>query len=142
MSNCLNLNVTAQIHGHGASIGTQLSTNPFTAELFGDKLFEPKSFAFIYAHNETRSMNRLLTIGQRQSNDTLLKFEKYTVTNDVNSFPEYEVEYNDPQAFITQVNFKFNVSSLFWFVLVCFGLFGEFEIIFLNFYFFRFSVFT
>lgn len=107
---CKNLNVSAQIFGFGASVASQLSVDPFTAEIYGDKLFEPKSFAFIYAHNGTRSMNGLLTIGQRQTNDTLLKFEKCTVTNEMNSFPEHEIAYDDPQAFITQVEFKFNVS--------------------------------
>lgn len=112
VNNCINLNVTAQIYGMGASVATQLFKHPYVAEIAGDKLFEPKSFAFIYAHNETRSMNRFLTIGQRQFNDTLLKFATQSVTNDVNIFPEYEFEYSDPMAFITQVEFKFNVSFM------------------------------
>lgn len=90
------------------------------AELFDDKLFEPKSFTFIYAHNETRSKNRLLTIGQRQINDTLVKFEKITVTNELSRYPEQEISYNSPNAFITQVEFKFDVSSQFFFGLSLF----------------------
>lgn len=81
------------------------------AEIFGDELFEPKSFAMVYAHNQTRSMHRFLTIGQRQMNDSLLKTETKTVTNEFNSFPEYEIEYSDENSYVTQVEFKFNVSK-------------------------------
>lgn len=109
--NCMNLNITARILGFEASVSSQLSTNPFTAEIFGDKLFEPKSFALIYAHNNTKSMDRFVSIGQRQPNDTLLKFERKTVTSDLSSFPEHEFEYNDPNTFITQIQFEFNVSD-------------------------------
>lgn len=112
-NNCTNLNVTAQIRGYGASRASLLTFDPMAAELYDDELFEPKSFAFIYAHNETRSMNRLLTIGQRQINDTLVKFEKITVTNELSQYPEHEIAYNSPKAFITQVQFKFDVSSSF-----------------------------
>lgn len=110
IQNCRNLNVTAKIIGHGATISSQLSTDPFMAEIFGDKLFEPKSFALIYAHNQTRSMDRHFRIGQRQTNDTLLKFDQFIVNNELDSFPAHEIEYNDSNAFITQIELKFNVS--------------------------------
>lgn len=120
LNNCTNLNVTAQIRGFGASRASLLTFDPFASELYDDKVFEPKSFAFIYAHNETRSMNRFLTIGQRQINDTLVKFEKITVTNELSQYPEYEIAYNTPNTFITQVAFKFDVSSHFSVVLSLF----------------------
>lgn len=111
LNNCTNLNITAQIRGYGASMTSLLSYDPLAAELYDDKLFEPKSFALIYAHNETRSMNRLSTIGQRQINDALLKVEKITVTNELSRYPEHEIAYDNPNAFITQVAFKFDVSK-------------------------------
>lgn len=110
VANCKNLNVTAKILGTGASLSSQLSTKPYDGEIYGDKLFESKSFALIYAHNETRSMDRLFKIGQRQPNDTLLTFDEITANNELDSFPQCEIEYNDPDTVITQIAFKFNVS--------------------------------
>lgn len=107
---CSNLNVTAQIYGHGASVATQLATDPFRAEIFGDGIFEPKSFALVYAHNATRSKDRYFKIGRRQYGDKLLKSEKITVNNGFNSFPQHEIEYIDPDSFITQMDFQFDVS--------------------------------
>lgn len=109
--NCSHLNVTVQIYGFGASATSQLFTDPFIAEVFDDEIFEPKSFALIYAHNATRSMDRLFKIGRRQSNDTILKSEKIIVTNEFNSYPQHEIEYTDPNTFVTQMEFQFNVSS-------------------------------
>lgn len=110
VENCQHLNVTARILGHGASISSQLAVDPFIAEFFGDRLFEPKSFALIYAHNRTRSMDRQFKIGQRQTNDTLLKFDQIPVNTDLYRFPAHEIEYYDSNAFITQIELKFNVS--------------------------------
>lgn len=76
----------------------------------GDKLFDDKSFALIYAHNDSRTMDRVFKIGQRQTNDTLLKNEKITVKNEFDSFPQQEIEFNDANTFITQIEMKFNVS--------------------------------
>lgn len=118
--NCLNLNVTAKIFGHGASMATQLTKDPFTVRLFGDQLFEPKSFAFVYAHNATRSKNRYFKIGQRQTNDTLLKTEKIIVSNTFNNYPQHEIEYIDPNTYITQMDFQFNVS-LTWHIYFLHG---------------------
>lgn len=114
IANCENLNVTAHIFGHNASISAQLSTDPDLAEIYGDKLFEDKSFALIYAHNETRSMDRMFKIGRRQPNDTLLKSEKVLVNSEFSNFPQYEIEYNGPNTFITQMDFQFNVSNFIY----------------------------
>lgn len=111
--NCSKLNVTAQIFGHGASVATTLATDPFMAEVFGDEIFEAKSFALVYAHNATRSKDRYFKIGRRQPTDTLLKSEKIVVTNAFNSYPQQEIEYIDPNMFITQMEFQFNVRVLF-----------------------------
>lgn len=110
--NCSHPNVTIQIFGFGASVASQLSIDPFMAEIFDDEIFEPKSFALIYAHNATRSKDRFFKIGRRQLNDTLLKSEKIIVKNDFSSFPQHEIEYNNPNAFVTQLEFQFNVSSI------------------------------
>lgn len=110
IANCTSLNVTADIRGHNASITSQLSSDPYLAEIYGDKLFEDKSFALIYAHNETRSMDRMFKIGRRQANDTELHSDKVEVNSELSSFPQYEIEYNAPNAFITQITFQFNVS--------------------------------
>lgn len=117
--NCERLQVMTRILGTEASARTQLATDPFRAEIFGDALFEPKSFALVYAHNETRTMDRFFKIGQRQSNDTVLTFDEIIVNNEYNSFPQYEIEYNEPNAFITQIEFQFDVSffrSYFFFL--------------------------
>lgn len=108
--NCEHLYVMVKILGTEASMSTQLLKNPSLAEQRGDELFEPKSFALIYAHNETRSMDRYFKIGQRQINDTVLTFDEITVKNEFNSFPQHEIEYNIENAFITQIDFQFNVS--------------------------------
>lgn len=113
IANCSNLNVTADIRGHNASVSSQLSSDPYLADIYGDKLFEDKSFALIYAHNETRSMDRMFKIGRRQANDTELHSEKVFVNSELSSFPQYEIEYNAPNTFITQIAFQFNVSRLF-----------------------------
>lgn len=110
VTNCLDLNITAQIFGYHATIASQLSTNPEIAEFYGEDIFQSKSFALIYAHNETRSRKHYISIGQRQTNDSLLNSEEKTVTKDYNSFPEHEILYNDTTAFITHVQFIFNVS--------------------------------
>ena len=108
--NCKRLHINARILGSEASVATQLAIDPFRAEIYGDKLFEPKSFALIYAHNETRSMDRSFKIGQRQTNDTILMFDEIIVKNEFNPFPQHEIEYNEPNVFITQIEFQFNVS--------------------------------
>lgn len=110
VANCTNLNVTVHITGNNASVASQLKSDPMLAEVHGDKLFEDKSFALIYAHNETRSMDRIFRIGRRQTNDTLLKTEKIQVKNELTSFPQHEIAYNDAMASITQMEFVFNVS--------------------------------
>lgn len=110
VTNCQNLNITAQIFGYHATIASQLSTDPQLAEFHGEDIFQSKSFALIYAHNETRSEKHFISIGQRQANDILLNAEQKTVTKDFNSFPEHEILYNDTTAFITHVQFIFNVS--------------------------------
>lgn len=83
-------------------------------EVFGDELFEPESFALIYAHNESSSsLNRQIAVGARQENDIILKSETKGVSKDVtDSFPEYEFIYDDPRSYITEVQFKFNVSII------------------------------
>lgn len=108
--NCEHLHINARILGSEASVATQLANDPFRAEIYGDKLFEPKSFTLIYAHNETRSMDRFFKIGQRQINDTVLMFDEIIVKNEFNTFPQHEIEYNEPNAFITQIEFQFDVS--------------------------------
>lgn len=110
---CSNLNVTVQIYGHGASVATQLKTDPFIAEIFGDRIFDSKSFTLVYAQNTTRSKYRYFKIGRRQQGDKLLKSEKITVINEFNSFPQREIEYIDPDSFITQMDFQFDVSRSF-----------------------------
>lgn len=114
--NCKHLYVNARMLGSEASAGTQLAIDPMRAEIFGEKLFEPKSFALIYAHNETRSMDRFFKIGQRQTNDTIVTFDEIIVKNEFNSFPQHEIEYNDPNTFITQIEFQFNVSFFLLFL--------------------------
>lgn len=116
--NCEHLHINARILGSEASAATQLAIDPFRAEIYGDKLFEPKSFALIYAHNETRSMDRFFKIGQRQPNDTLLMFDEIIIKNEFDSFPQYEIEYNEPNAYITQIEFQFNVSFFIYPFLV------------------------
>lgn len=108
--NCTNLNVTVRMTGNNASVASQLLVDAMLAEVYGDKLFEDKSFALVYAHNETRSMDRILRIGQRQPNDALLRTETIRVNNELNSFPQQEIAYDDTRAFITQTEFTFNVS--------------------------------
>ncbi|XP_055321222.1 uncharacterized protein LOC129577743 [Sitodiplosis mosellana] len=106
--NCEHLHINGRILGTEASVATQLAFDPFRAEIYGDKLFEPKSFALIYAHNETRSMDRFFKIGQRQTNDTVLMFDEIIVKNELSPFPQYEIEYNEPNVFITQIEFQFD----------------------------------
>lgn len=110
IANCINLNVTVRMTGNNASVSSQLLVEAMLAEVYGDKIFEDKSFALIYAHNETRSMDRIFRMGQRQTNDTLLKSDKIHVNNAMNNFPQHEIAFNDPTAFITQTEFTFNVS--------------------------------
>lgn len=110
IANCTNLNVTVRMTGNNASVASQLLVDAMLAEVYGDKLFEDKSFALIYAHNETRSMDRILRIGQRQPNDTLLVTETVRVNNELNSFPQHEIAYDNSMDFITQTEFTFNVS--------------------------------
>lgn len=110
--NCSNLHVTVQIFGHGSSIGASLSKNQFVNRIFGDELFQPKSFAFVYAHNATRSKDRYFKIGRRQpGDDRLLNTQKITVEKGFNSYPQHEIEYVD-SWYITQIDFKFDVSSM------------------------------
>ncbi|XP_031638359.1 uncharacterized protein LOC116350645 [Contarinia nasturtii] len=108
VTNCEHLHVNARILGSEASATSQLAIDPQRAEIYGDKLFEPKSFAFIYAHNETTTVDRFFKIGQRQANDTVLTFDEIVVNNEYNNFPQYEIDYNDPNAYITQIEFQFN----------------------------------
>lgn len=108
--NCKHLLVTAQILGSNASQKSQLSNDPFIAEIFGNTIFMPKSFALIYAHNETRSMDRFVKIGRRQTDDIVLTFDEIIVKKELNSFPQHEIEYNLPNVFITQIEFQLNVS--------------------------------
>lgn len=123
IANCTNLNVTVRMTGNNASVSSQLLVDAMLAEVYGDKLFEDKSFALVYAHNDTRSMDRIFRIGQRQPNDTLLKSEKIQVNNDMNSFPQHEIAFNDASAFVTQTEFIFNVSHPINLIVAIFFLF-------------------
>lgn len=110
VTHCKHLHTTVQILGYHASVASQLSVDPLLAEIFGDDIFKSKSFALIYAHNRTRTEKYHISIGQRQPHDTLLRTDERTVIKEHNSFPEYEIVYNDANAFITHVQFIFNVS--------------------------------
>lgn len=120
IENCSNLNVTVLVAGNNASVSSQLLVDAMMAEVYGDEVFEDKSFALIYAHNETRSMDRIFRIGHRQPSDALLKTEKIRVNNELTSFPQYEIAFDDPTAFITQMEFTFNVSHPIIFIELLF----------------------
>lgn len=103
--------VWVRIYGVGASISSRLSVDPFTVEFLGDKLFEPKSFALVYAHNVTQKRHHLISLGERQPGDHLVKFDsKFIQRTSTNNFPESEFEYSQTDAYLTHISFSFDVS--------------------------------
>lgn len=80
-------------------------------DIMGDKLFEPKSIALVYAHNRTQTKNRYISLGERQPDDHLIKFErKHVKRTEFNNFPESEFMYEDSNTYLTHVAFTFTVS--------------------------------
>lgn len=109
--NGTNVAVWIRIFGFGASMSSRIFTDPFTVEIFGDKLFEPKSFALVYAHNTTQTRYNSIHLGERQPGDHLLKFDsKFIQRTSTTNFPESEFEYGQTNAYLTHIFFSFNVS--------------------------------
>lgn len=103
--------VWVRIYGYGASMSSRIFVDPLTVEFLGDKLFEPKSFALVYAHNATQKRHHLISLGERQSGDHLMKFDsKFIQRTSTNNFPESEFEYSQADAYLTQISFSFDVS--------------------------------
>lgn len=100
------------IYGYGASEATRIFTDPLLVEMYGDKMFESRSFTLVYAHNNKPKRNRIVTVGQRQPNDKLIKFESRTNVM-INRFPESDFEFYDETKYLTCVRFSFNVSVNF-----------------------------
>lgn len=108
--NGTDVEVWVRIYGFGASMSRRIFTDPFTVEILGDKLFEPKSFALVYAHNATQTRYSTIHMGERQPGDHLLKFDsKYIQRTSTTNFPESEFEYSQTNAYLTHITFSFNV---------------------------------
>lgn len=99
------------IYGYGASEATQIFTDPLIVEIYGDKMFESRSFTLVYAHNHEQKRNRIISVGQRQLNDKLLKFES-KVNTIARRFPESDFEFYDERKYLTCVKFSFSVSII------------------------------
>lgn len=99
----------AGIYGYGASEATRIFIDPFYVEMYGDKMFESRSFTLVYAHSHKRRRNRVISVGQRQPNDKLLKFASNTNVI-IKRFPESDFEFYDDTKYLTYVKFSFSVS--------------------------------
>lgn len=107
-----NVTLMAHIYGYGASQASRIFTDPLDVEIYGDEMFESHSFTLVYAYNQTRTRNRIVTVGRRQPNDKLLKFESKTARI-TGRFPELDFEFNDGRKYLTFARFSFNVSLNF-----------------------------
>lgn len=104
--------VWVRIYGFGASMSSRIFNDPFTVEILGDKLFEPKSFALVYVHNGTQTRYPSVHLGQRQLGDHLIKFDsKFIQRTSTTNFPESEFEYSQTDAYLTHISFSFNVRN-------------------------------
>lgn len=111
ITNGTDVEVWVRIFGFGASMSSRIFTDPFTVEILGDKLFEPKSFALVYAHNDS-SQTRYPSIhmGERQPGDHLLKVDsKFIQRTSTTNFPEAEFEFSQTNGYLTQISFSFSV---------------------------------
>lgn len=97
------------IYGYGASEATRIFTDPFNVEIYGDKMFQSRSLTLVYAHKHEQRGNRSITVGQRQPNDKLLKFES-KVNVITKRFPESDFEFYDERKYLTCVKISFSVS--------------------------------
>lgn len=99
--NGLNVSTSISIFGRG----TEQSTNV-------PELSHTKSFTFVYQHNDTKTSNRMVSLGERQPNDKLLALKRKIVRTR-NRFAEDEFEYQDINHFLTKVTFEFDVSRFY-----------------------------
>lgn len=104
------INVTASVR---INENTQRAMiNPSFARPFSnDDRRKPKFYAFIYAHNSTQTRNRIVSVGERQPDDKLLKVER-KVARVKNNFAESEFEYENMDHYITRITFSFSVSRI------------------------------
>lgn len=123
--NAVNVTIYVRIFGFGASMSSRIMTDPFTVDVFGDKLFESKSFAFIYAHNRTQTRHRQLAIGQRQPGDLMLFEDRQHISmTSIDHFPQTEFNYKRNDVYLSCVKFSFDVSEQwhrcdnFWLLIV------------------------
>lgn len=115
ITNGTDVEMWVRIFGFGASMSSRIFTDPWTVDIIGDKLFEPKSFALVYAHNTTQTRHPLIHMGARQPGDHLLKFDsKLIQRTSTTNFPESEFEYHQTDAYLTQVSFSFSVNVSFY----------------------------
>lgn len=104
--NATNLIVHAHLSGfdHGLeSLFATYHTNPYN-------IFKPKSFTLVYEHNSAQTKDRLISIGERQTNDKLLYTASKLVTT-TSRFAEDDFQYEDELKSISCIEFSFDVSE-------------------------------
>lgn len=109
--NCTDTKTTVQVFVSKQGHLTSYRNSSFFRNIFGDRLLYPRSFTLIYAHNNTRSRNRIISLGQRQPNDKLLQFESKLVKV-INRFAEDDFQYENETRSITKITFSFDVSVI------------------------------
>lgn len=102
--NGTNFKVTATLHGSGVN----LIDVGMLMKAIGDKDATPKTFTVVYAHNQTKSLNRKVVLGKRQHGDKMIAFQTKNVTLS-SRFAESEFEYADKHKYITSIGFSFDV---------------------------------
>lgn len=103
--NGTNVRVTVKIFGPSVSVLTGGDLHLFAKH--GQQTI-PKTMTVIYAHNTTKTRNRKIILGKRQSGDRLIQFESKNVTFK-HRFAETEFKYQNDKQFITAVGFSFDV---------------------------------
>lgn len=106
---CANANVTASIFASNEDNQPKYKNSTFFQGIFGDRLLSPRSFTFIYRQQNAPTKNRIISLGERQANDKLLKFESKLIKTKFR-FPEDSFEYEDATKSITKITFSFSVS--------------------------------
>lgn len=107
--NATDLKVHALLRGLSIGNGIETIVNNYQHLLGTVPFFKPKSFALIYAHNETETNRRYVALGQRQDGDELIHHEEKLVRTS-NRFAQDEFLFEQPTSSITCVEFSFNVS--------------------------------
>ncbi|XP_031630808.1 uncharacterized protein LOC116345515 [Contarinia nasturtii] len=109
--NGTNIHVTCKIYGPSVNLLDAATLGRMSSSTENN----PKTVTVIYGHNTSKTRNRKVNLGLRQTGDKLINFQRKNVTLSYR-FPEAEFECKDKNNSITSVAFSFDSPTAIAFI--------------------------